>query len=401
MPERELAKCLGQLLDGPHASEAVVLSTCLRTEVYAVVDRFHDGVADIESFFQSRLAGSPARQAELADRLVVAFDDAAAEHLFEVAAGTDSAVLGEGEILRQVRRAEERARAEQASGPVLSGLFRHALRAGKRVRAETGIARGVTSLSHVAVALAAERAGGLAGRSVLVVGAGEMGEGIVGALAADPALPTVTVANRSPLRAAQLAASVGARSIGLGALTDELASCDVVITAAATGDVLIGPEQVQQVAWRRGSRPLLLVDAAVPRNVDPAVAALPGVELADLDDLRERAEAAMAGRRAELGQARAIIAEELEQYRSRSLERGAAPIVSALRAHAERVRVSELERSRALFDALAPEQAAAVEALTRRIVAKLVHEPTVQVKRAAGSTRGERLAEAVRQLFGL
>ncbi len=196
VPDRELPKALARLGDSPHASEAVILSTCLRTEVYAVVDRFHDGVADIEAFFAS-LGASSDLSGELSERLVLAFDDAAAEHLFEVAAGIDSAVLGEGEILRQVRRAEEIARAERACGPVLGGLFRHAVLAGKRARAETAIARGVTSLAHVAVNLAARHCGGLSGRQVVVLGAGEMGAGIVAALGAQEDRPSVAVVNRS------------------------------------------------------------------------------------------------------------------------------------------------------------------------------------------------------------
>jgi glutamyl-tRNA reductase len=399
--ERELPKELARLCDGANVSEAVILSTCLRTEVYAVVDRFHDGIADIEAFFESRLGDSGPRPPRLAEQLGVTFDDAAAEHLFEVAAGIDSAVLGEGEILRQVRRAEEVARAERASGPLLGGLFRHAVLAGKRARAETAIARGVTSLAHVAVGLAARRCGGLAGRQVVVLGAGEMGDGIVAALGAERDRPSVAVVNRSLGRARELAAAVGGRPLPLASLPEELVAADVLIAAAAADEVLLEAEQFVRALAERGDRPLFVVDVAVPRNVDPSVAQLPGVELFDLDDLRQVAEEEMAARRAEVGRVRAILVEELARYRASVLGRSVAPVVSALRARAEEVRAGELERSRALLEALQPAQAEAVEALTRRIVAKLLHEPSVQVKRAAGSPRGERLAEALRQLFEL
>ena len=181
--ERDLAKAVQALRESQHVSEVVVLSTCLRTEVYAVIERFHDGLADIEAFFGSRSDTAHSSPETLSEHLSCWIDEAAVTHLFEVAAGIDSPLLGEGEILRQVRRAAELAREEHSSGPVLGALFRHAVEAGKRVRAETRIAQGPTSLAHAAVALVADRlTGGLRGRSVLIVGAGEMGAGFFKAL---------------------------------------------------------------------------------------------------------------------------------------------------------------------------------------------------------------------------
>jgi glutamyl-tRNA reductase len=310
-------------------------------------------------------------------------------------------VLGEGEILRQVRRADEVARAERASGPVLGGLFRHAVMAGKRARAETGIARGVTSLSHVAVQLAERRSGDLAGRRVAVLGAGEMGAGIVDALGNTAGNPSIVILNRSSGRGRELAARVGARALPLGALPRELETADVIIAASTAGEVVLGAEQVAAALPAREGRPLVVVDVAVPRNVDPLVAELPAVELYDLDDLRRVAEEEMAARRSEIRRVRAVLAEELERYRTSVLGRSVAPLVSALRARAEEVRLAELQRNAALLASLTPEQAEAVQMMTRRLVAKLVHEPSAQVKQAAGSPRGERLAEALRQLFAL
>ena len=400
--ERELPKALALLCDSQHVQEAVLLSTCLRTEVYAVVGRFHDGLADIESFFLSRLAGSEVGTEALEERLVVAYDDAAAEHLFSVAAGIESAVLGEGEVLRQVRHAAERARAERACGPALGQLFRRAVEAGKRARSETGIARGVTSLAHVAVALATKASGAsLEGRTAVVAGAGEMGAGIARAFAMSRTAPRIVIANRSSARGAALAEAVGGRAVELTGLVDALRDADLVITATSSGQVLLELEDVATAMRARPARPLVVVDAAVPRDVDPLVGELPGVTLFDLDDLRSCAEVEMRARRGEVDRVRAIVAGELVRYREDSLGRSVAPVVTAFRARAEALRRAELERHRALVERLTPADRAEVESLTRAIVAKLVHEPTVQLKRAAGSPEGEQLVEALRSLFDL
>ncbi len=216
--EDDLGKVVAGLRDRANLAEVVVLSTCMRTEVYAVVERFHEGVTDLQEFLAT-MAGTPVETLE--DRWTVFFDDAVTGHLFEVAAGLRSSVLGETEVLGQVRRALERAQAEHANGPVLSTLFRHAVQAGRHVRSTTAIAQGSTSLSHVAVELAASRLGGsLAGRHVVVVGAGEMGEGMVDALGGHGDLAQVVVANRTVGRASTLAARVGGNGVGLAGLGD-------------------------------------------------------------------------------------------------------------------------------------------------------------------------------------
>ena len=400
--DRDLPKALSLLCDSPHLSEAVVLSTCMRTEVYAVLERFHDGLADINAFFHARAGMSHGAGAALEDRLTVAYDDAAARHLFEVAAGADSAVLGEGEILRQVRRAAEHARQERAAGPVLGGLFRHAVEVGKRVRTETAIARGVTSLAHVAVTLVAERNGGtLDGLRVVVVGAGEMGEGLASALADAPGKADVVVLARNGARAQPVAETAGGRSGDIRALVSELALADVLLTATSADEPLLDVETTAAVVSSRASRPLLVVDAAVPRDVEPGVRHLVGVTLLDLDDLRAHAESQMLARRGELTRVQAIVDEELERYRTGVLARSVAPVVASLRSACEQVRVEELARLSSRLERLDPDDRAAIEAFSRRLVAKLLHEPTVQVKSAAGSARGERLAEALRQLFAL
>ena len=400
--ERDLAKALQALRDSEHVSEVVVLSTCLRTEVYAVIERFHDGLADIEEFFRERSTGLQDQSVTLSDHLSCWIDDAAISHLFEVAAGIDSPVLGEGEILRQVRHAAELARHEHTAGPVLGALFRHAVEAGKRVRAETKIATGTTSLAHAAVALASDRLeGGLEGRSVLIVGAGEMGAGFSKALAQPHGPARVVVANRSSKRAAAVAGDSDTEVVSLSELDDELGRADVVLTSTAAPEVVLGLARIEKTMQSRPGRPLLVVDVAVPRDVDPAAAGIGGVSLLDVEDVRQFAEKHMATRRTEIPLVRTLLAEELERYRVSSVARSAAPVVAALRARAEAVRRAELDRHRARLDALGPEARDIVEAVTKRTVAKLLHEPTVRVKEAAGSPRGDRLAEALRKLFDL
>ncbi len=403
--DQALPKALASLRDRANLAEAVVVSTCLRTEVYAVVERFHDGVAEIQDFMAS-MADTTIES--LADHLVIRFDDDVADHLFTVASGLDSAVLGESEVLGQVRRAWERAQDERASGPVLGSLFRHAVETGKRVRSETAIARGITSLSHGAVAMAASRRpGGLVGASVLVVGAGEMGEGVAHALAGHgPA--SVVVANRTPERAAAIAGALPGDLAGITRTTDltdlaaELAAADVAFTSVGTTHPVIERPAVEAAATGRpADAPLLVVDLGVPRNVEPSAATVAGVTLLDMDSLRAAVEEALSGRQAEVAHAREIVGDEMERYRIASRARGAAPVVSALRARAEDARRTELDRQRSKRSELSDQQWDQVDAVTRAMVAKLLHQPTVALKDAAGTPRGERLVEALRTLFDL
>jgi len=403
--ERDLPKALGRLRDQSNLSEAVILSTCLRTEVYAVVERFHDGVAELQEFLAT-ISGGPVEA--LADHLTVRFDDDVTTHLFTVAAGLDSAVLGESEVLGQVRRAWERAHQEQVSGPVLGALFRHAVETGKRVRSETAIARGITSLSHGAVALAtSRRPGGLLGARVLVVGAGEMGEGVVQALGGHGA-DSVVIANRTADRTETLVAALPEATAeqvraepleGLGTL---LAGSDVVFTSLGTTlPVIDRPMLAAAVAGRPAAAPLLVIDLGMPRNVEPSAADLEGLTLLDMDVLRAAVEDALSGRQDEVAGANQIVSDEVERYRVASRARDAAPIVSALRARAEEARQSALDRQRSRRSELSDAQWEQVDAVTRSMVAKLLHQPTVTLKDAAGTPRGERLVEALRTLFDL
>jgi glutamyl-tRNA reductase len=395
--DARLPKALADLCGRENVSEAVVLSTCMRTEIYVVAEKFHAALAEVREFL-SRL-GFTAPE-DFADHLYSYYEDGAVRHLFRVAAGLDSAVVGEHEVLGQVRSAWEAARAEGACGPVLSTLFRHAVEVGKRARSETGIGRGATSVSAAAVAMAEERLGSLAGRSLLVLGAGDMGEGMAVALASK-GVGSVLVANRTWDRAEALAARVGGRAVHLGSLAAALAEVDVLLTSTGASSVLVELGDLAPVMGQRQGRPLLIVDVAVPRDVDPAVASLDGVTLLDMDDLRAFAARGLAGRQREIARVEEIVAAEVERYAAVSTAREVAPLVVALREAAESVRAAELDRFAARLAELSPAEREAVEALTRAIVQKLLHAPTVQLKDAAGTPRGERLADALRTLFEL
>ncbi len=405
--DRDLSKVLRGLADSPHIDEVVVVSTCMRTEVYAIVERFHDGLADIHQLFQQRSSGSPSESASLTEHLVVEYDDAAIRHLFSVAAGIDSAVLGEGEILRQVRAAAAAAHVEGTAGPYLDGLFRHAVEVGKRSRTETAIARGITSLAHVTTEIASRTVGGtLAGKRVVVVGAGEMGEGIADALVPSGSTEAtspreIVIANRSLARAEALAGRIGGRAIGLAQLFDEVAKADVVMTATSGEEVIFDLASLTTALVDRTERPLVIVDAAMPRDVAPEVVDVAGVTLFNLDDLRRFAESEMNARRDEVESVVNIIDEELERYRFKLRTRAVTPVITALRAKADLIVEEELARVASRLDELAPVDRELIENLAHRLVQKLLHEPTVQLKEAAGSGRGERLAEALRALFDL
>ncbi len=397
-PADRLPKALGDLAARPFLSEAVLLSTCHRTEVYVVAERFHGAVQDVRHFL-SELAFVPPET--FSDHLYTYYDEAAAAHLFGVASGLESVVLGESQILGQVRDAWAAARDEGVAGPQLGALFRHAVEVGKRARAETGIGRGVTSLSQAAVAMAIDRLGTLSGRKILVVGAGKMGEGMVVDLAATHNPAEVLIANRTWERAVSLAARIGGGAAPMDGLAGALAEVDVVFTSTAGTDEVVDHDLAVQVAAQRAGRPLLLVDLGMPRNVDPAVRAVAGMTVLDLADLRGFVQVGLDQRRKEVAPVRALVAGEVARYQEATTAREMAPTVAALHERGEEIRAGELERFRARLSGLDARQRAAVEGLTRGIVAKLLHDPTVRVKDAAGSARGERLSSALRELFGI
>lgn len=398
VPESALPKALHDLAACDQLHEVVVVSTCQRTEIYAVANRYHPAVNQIRNFMADWSGGPPE---SFSSHLYEYHEEVAVRHLFKVAAGLDSAVLGEGEVLGQLGAAWEVAHRQGTDGPVLAMLFRHAQEVGKRVRSETAIARGTTSLSQAAVALARSTLGSLAGSTILVIGAGEMGEAMAQALAGNLGDGTLLVANRTLSRAAELAGRCGGRTIEWSALTDGLCQADVVLASTGSPGVLLSAGDVEPVMAARPGRPMLIVDIAVPRDVDSAVAAVEGVTLFDMDDLSAFALRGMQSRRHEIPKAEAIVEAELERYEGASAGRQVAPLVAALHDRAETVRQAELARFQGRLAELSDAELRAVESLSRGIVAKLLHDPTVALKAAAGGPSGDQLAQALRQLFSL
>ncbi len=391
----EVGKAVEGLAQLDNIREAVVLSTCNRTEIYAVTEKFHGAYADIRDFL-CNLGDISAD--ELHPHLFSQHDDAAVMHLFEVAAGLDSAVVGESEILGQLRQAWEIAQREGGARTTLNLLFRHAVEVGKRARTETAIARGTASVSHAAVEMAVEHHGSISGRSVALIGAGAMGEGIAVALRG-AGVGDVLVINRSPERGQALADRIDGRAIGIDRLSEALESSDVVLTSTGAGEPVITADLVRRL--ERGGRPLLFVDIAVPRDVAPDVAELAGVTVLDLDDLSRWADRGRAERLAEVDRVTDIVRQEVERFELQSAALQAAPLVSSLRERAEALRSAELARHAKRLNQLDEEQREMVDVITRGLVAKLLHEPSVRLRNQAGTPQGERNAAAVADLFDL
>ena len=406
-----LTKLLRDVVQAEPVAEAFVVSTCNRVEVYADVDRFHAGVTAICELL-ARHCGVPSH--ELTQYLYVHYEDRAVSHLLAVAAGLDSMVVGEDQILGQVRSAVKLAAEHGTAGRVLGELGRLALRTGKRARAETAIGRAGLSLLSAAVELAAASLGPLhpgedplAGRDVLVVGAGSM-SGLATATAARSGAASITVANRTRAHAERLAASVSTVTstaattvTGLEELSSAIAAADVVISCTgATGQVITGDMVSAALAARGPGDALVIMDLAMPRDVEPAVADLPGVVLIGMDQLSEHASAV---RDDDVAAVRTILEAELAAYQSAMDAARVAPVVVALRAKAAKVVDAELTRlsGRLSADDLSGHALDEIAQTVRRVVDKLLHAPTVRVKELAGSPGGEEYAAALRVLFDL
>jgi glutamyl-tRNA reductase len=377
--------------------EAVVLSTCNRVCLYVASD---DSEPAREQAVAELVALSGLARAELESSLYVKEDREAALHLLRVAAGLDSLVPGEAEILGQVRSAYEAAENAGGAGPVLHRLFRQALHVGKRVRRETSIGENPASVSSAAAELAARVFDDLEKRSVLLVGAGKMGE-LAARNLRSRGVERLCVANRTLGRAAQLAERLGATAVELTALAEELERADIVISATGSHGFVLTAETVKRAVRARRGRLIFFVDIAVPRDLDPAINDLDGCYLYDVDDLDRVVQESLAGRRGEAQRAEAIAEAEAEEFRAWQLSREVVPAIAQLRSRGEEIRRAELARARSRLERLSPSERRAVESLTAGIVAKLLHAPTVRLKEAAATPAGTAYAETVRELFGL
>jgi glutamyl-tRNA reductase len=402
MAADDRVKALHELVASDHVSEALVLATCNRIEVFAEVERFHGGVADVSRVL-ARQAGATVE--ELSPYVTVHYEDQAVSHLFTVAAGLDSMVVGETQVLGQLRAAYALARDQGTVGRALHPVAQRALRVGKRVHAETGIDRAGASLVSVALDRAEERIGSLRDRAVLVVGAGSMGALAATTLARRGA--SVVVCSRTDATAARLADSVGGRFAPLTALPAELAAADVLVTCTGATGLVIGTDEVAAAMTGRSGRPLAVVDLALPRDVDPGVAALPGVHVVDLA-LLQGERAGTPGRPTDgpvaaddIAAAHALVEAETALLRAERQAAAVAPTVSALRSQAADVVDAELLRLAGRLPDLDTRARAEIARTVRRVVDKLLHEPTVRVKELAAEPGATDYAGALRALFGL
>jgi glutamyl-tRNA reductase len=401
-----LAKLLQDIVHLPDIAETFVISTCNRMEVYAEVGRFHGGVNGVCELL-ARYSGIPAN--ELTASLYVHYEDRAVQHLLAVASGLDSMVVGEDQILGQVRTALKAAGDHGTLGRSLGDLGRLALRTGKRARAETGIDRLGISLVSVGIELAAAELGDhvvpdeliLSGRNILVVGAGAM-SGLAVATAARSGAARITVANRTRSKAERLASGVGGMIADFADLSAAIAAADLVISCTGAGGAVITARMVDTaLAQRVAAAPLVLLDLAMPRDVAPDVAELPGVSVVGLDELRGTGEAAVGA--AEVAAVRAIVEEEFAVYGSAVRAAQVTPTVVALRAKAATVVDAELSRlgGRLSEHGVSGHVLEEISQTVRRVVDKLLHAPTVRVKELASSPGGEEYATALRVLFDL
>ncbi|HSK27442.1 MAG TPA: glutamyl-tRNA reductase [Jiangellales bacterium] len=389
----------GKLLDDVHAAdhlaEAVVLATCNRVELYADAATFHGGVEEAGELI-ARHAGADLQG--LTPHLYVHYEERAVAHLFGVASGLDSMVVGESQILGQVRDALRLAQTSGAAGRVLNELFQSALRVGKRAHTETGVDRAGRSLVTVGLESVASHVGGITGTHAVVVGAGSMA-----ALAATTlrrlGAADIAVVNRTAERAERLADAVGGRAVPVIALVDELTRADVVVSCTGAAGVVLDVDAVQEAVRARSARPLALVDLALPHDVDPGVRELSGVVLVDLASLADGPHIEDVADDVEA--VRGIVAEEMAQFAGSRLQARVAPTVVALRAMADDLVTAELDRLRGRLPALDERIDAEVAATVRRVVDKLLHSPTVRVKELAREPGGADYERALRELFSL
>ena len=390
-----VTKLLADVLASDHATEALVLSTCNRVEVYAEVDKFHGGLAQASELL-ARRAG--VNLDELTPHLYVHYEDRAVSHLFSVACGLDSMVVGESQVLGQVRLALRTAQDAGAAGRQLGSLAQQALRVGKRARTETGIDRAGRSLVTAGLEVAEQVLGPLDGTEVLVVGAGAM-SALAATVVAQGGAARVVVANRTLEHAERVAAAVGGEAVPLDALPAALASADLVVSCTGAVGHVLDTEMLTAAVSGRPDRPLVVLDLALPRDVDPAAHGVPGVTVVDLETLAGAL--ATNEHAADVEATREIVVEEVAAFLGWQRAVSVAPTVVALRDMADSVVRAELVRLTGRLPDLDPHARAEIEQTVTRVVDKLLHAPTVRVKQLAEEPGGQSYADALNKLFGL
>ncbi len=395
--KRGVATALRELALRPSPAESVVLTTCNRSEIY-VACQDTEAARDDLAGFMSRFHEVPEDQ--LAPHLYARTDGEVAQHLFRVAAGLDSLVVGEPQIFGQVKEAYAAAASEQCTGTLLNKLFPWSFAVGKRVRADTGLGEGAVSVSYAAISLARKIFGDLKGLSVLVAGAGEMAE-LTATHLRSQQMRRIAVASRTLARARDLADTVGGVAVDWSAIDDELLRVDVVVTATGAATPILTRARLEEVMHARLNRPLFVIDIGLPRDVDPHCGELEQVFLYNIDDLRTIVSENLARRREQTTRAEAMVSDAAEEFVVWLRSRGAIPTVVALRRRFEAVRQAELERLEPKLSRFTPEARARVEEITRLLVQKLLLTPTERLKSAGDATTAAQYAEAVTRLFDL
>jgi len=394
--ESEAIEFARQTTSTTEVREAVVISTCNRTEVYLVVGDPVRAESDVLGLLARR---ADIRPTELAEAIYSPRNCDTARHLYRVTAGLESMIVGEAEIQGQVRRAHEAAMRAECTGPLSNRLFAAALTTGKRVRSETAIGSSRVSVPSVAVDLALSVLGGLEQRHVVILGAGETSELTARALV-DQGAGTMFVANRHADRALSLAQRFGGSVVGLDKLPEQLVHADIVLSSTSSPHPIVGREELELVMAERSGRPLLFIDIAVPRDIDPACAEVEGVSLYDIDDLQSVVARNLSSREVQAPRALAIVEEEIHRFARWLGQLDTLPTVSALREHGNTIVERVLAENSGRWETASARDIARVEAIARAVMTRLLHEPTIRL-RSLSAERGHASLEIVRELFGL
>jgi len=395
--ERELPKAIEMLKQTPSIMECVIVATCNRTELYAVVDR-HVLCGHYIRHFMEQWFGMP--RETFTKYLYMYEDEAAIRHLFRVACGLDSMIIGETQILGQVRDAFLLAQRERATGTLFNMLFKQAVTVGKRAHTETSIGESAVSVSYAAVELGKRIFGGFGGKTALIVGAGKMGELTAKHLNAS-GIKRVLVANRTYERAAEFAARLGGEPLRLDEAAERLAEADVVISSTGSREYVLTKAQVERAMRLRPSRPLFLIDIAVPRDIEPAIADIPNVFLYDIDDLEGIVESNLEQRRREAARIETMIGEELEAFLNWYKTLGVVPLIRALQEKAARIHEETLQSLTNKLPDLTEHELKVIRKLTKSIVNQMMHDPILRIKELAGDKKAGEAKELFIKLFAL
>jgi len=396
LTEREAERFMHELVSSEEIREAVAISTCNRTEIYLVTSE----PVKVEAALLVRLAErGRIGKGELSDIVYCPRNCDAARHLFRVTSGLDSMIVGEGEVQGQVRRAHEAALAAGTTGPFTNRLFRAALQTGKRVRTETALGSARVSVPSVAVDLARETVGHLGERSVLLIGAGETAE-LTARAFHEQGVSTMFVANRRADRARALAERFGGRVGSLDELPDRLVDADIVVASTSSPHAIVGTDEMRVVMDARGGRPIVLIDIAVPRDIEPGCRDLDGVALYDMDDLQGVLARNLDVREGDRASAEALVEDEIDRFSIWMAQQGATPTISALREHGTAIVDQVLTENAGRWESASPRDIARIEAVARSVMQRMLHEPTIRMKALEHGGGHGRLA-VLRELFGL